>query len=319
MRRPTVLGLLSVWIAVLACGAEAWAQAEKPWDELMREKGPRELPTYTTADELREACEPFLEPIDPRQRKGFQHDDYMLFIVPYLGSENPELRDAAVDILAQLMTIRRHIRSSAFTKYLSRDYPLNVRVVALAHSLYGFLGTGERVPRDWPANMEAAWSETLNDIAESPAAPPHFDVLAFAMIFRRSCVALIKPENQPVMMRRLLAFVSDGTRREQETAMRLISRFPADASVDEMLAWYQEEQDASTRAVCVDHVASHSRSLTHIHGEAESDAKLKALMRFLEVAAQDADPKIAERAKAALERAEAFLEESKVIFQKPSD
>lgn len=314
MQRPAVLALFSVCVMILAAlRAEALAQTPT-LEDLVRER-----PTYTTADELREACEPYLKPIDPQARKMPQFDEHLLFIVPHLDSEDAELRDAAVDILAQLLEVRRHIRSSAFTKYLSRDYPLNVRVVALAHSLYGFLGTGERYPKDWPADMEAAWTETLNDIAESPATPPHFDVLAFAMTFRRSCVALVKAENQPIMVRRLLAMVSDETRDDRERIMKLICRFPADASVDEMLAWYQEEQDASTRAVCVDHVASHSRSLTHIHGEPESDAKLKALMRFLELAAQDADPEIAKKAKESLERAEAFLEESKVIFQTPSE
>ena len=312
MSRPTILAALSVCLmTVPLLGAKA--PAERPTgDDLVSKR-----PIYRNAQELREACQPYLKPPDPRQAKVKQRDEFLLFIVPYLGSEDQELRDAAVDILAQLMRIRRHIRASAFKEYLSRDNPINVRLVALAHSLYGFVGEGER--SSYPerrAEMEAAWTETVNDIAESPVTPPNFDVLAFALRFHpRDRVALIKPENQPVMVRRLLALASGGTRDDRQRVMELLRYVPLDTAASAVVEWYRVEPDADARAACVSQICWLSGSLSFSHGEASSIAKLKSLKPILELAAQDTDPEIAKRAKESLEKAEAFLEKERGLSE----
>jgi hypothetical protein len=314
MRGSAILPLLPVWLLISALlGAEARAQMPKREDQVWTR------PVCKTADELRELCKPCLDPIDPQQRKMKQYDEYLLFIVPYLGSEDQELRDAAVDILAQLMRIRRHIRASAFKEYLSRDNPINVRLVALAHSLYGFVGEGEISSYDQRrAEMEAAWTETLNDIAESPVTPPNFDVLVLGLRQGHDCVALLTPENQPVMVRRFMALASGGSKDDWRRAMELLRRLPAEAAASAVVEWYRVEPDAGVRAAYAEEVGSRIAALTSIFGRPSSVDEVEALKPILELAAKDTDREIAKKAKESLENAEAFLEKEKALSERDS-
>lgn len=307
MSMPASLRLLSL-LLVISGGCATASATQWPTADGSTSKHP----VYKTADELREACAPLLKPIDPPHTRVQQYDDYMLFIVPYLGSKDADLCQAAADILAQLMKARRHIRASAFKEYLSRDHPTNVRVVALAHSLYGFVAEGEQSSyAKRRAEMEAAWTETLNDIAESPVTPLNFDVLVLPLVVRADCLALIKPENRAIMIRRLLALLPDNADDGRDRVMRLVFRFPLEGSVSEMIDWYRAQPDAASRAAFTDRVLSLSSSLSIVHAKPSSIDKLRSLKPILELAAQDPDPEIAKRAKDALEKAEAYIEQEK--------
>ena len=310
-RAVRIAALCGVWLV-------GWAGAGAPAQGATGESSASKRPVYKTADELREGCARYLKPMDPGEAKARPYHDYLLFVVPYLDSENVELRDAAADILAQVFRLRRHVPASAFSKYLSRDYPLNVRVVALAHSLYGARANKGEMSTyvERRAAMEEAWTETLNDIAESPVTPANFDLLVFALMIRHDCLTLVKPENQPVMVRRLLAVVSGASWDDRQRAMPLICCYPADTVAREVVAWYRVQPDAHVRAVCVDWIGKLAGGVSFsLDDKPLSVDELKALLPVFELAVQDPDPEIAKRARESLEKAEAFLEKKKALSE----
>ena len=252
-------------------------------------------PVCKTAEELREACKPLLRPYVFVSRAHTDTDIDRLFIVDYLGSEDRRLRDEAAEILAELIRFNRPIRATVFREYLSKDDPMNVRVIALAYSICGRYPYIDALTPAVPLHqrlkwedMKDVWAETLNDVAEYPVPPPHFEALARTVSFSYSnkWVGLLKPENRPVMFRRLLALLSaerDWSRRRSYVS--LLSHFSLELSLEELLPWYSIEPDPRARAAAV---------ILCDKDRYPDKLKMKPLMKL---AAQDPDPEVAREGK----------------------
>lgn len=259
---------------------------------------------YKTEKKLRAACEGLLKPAEPRAPKApFRETDAeRQFLVAYLGAEDPELRDAAADILGKLLYYRRGIRAFPFEKYLSDDYPMNVRVIALAYCIHNW--RGGRFQESWDKN-KARWSHLLNEIAEQREAPPHLLALIVGIgpndAERR--IALLKEQNKPIMLQRFLGLLTvgddkvKGNREAQykREMLWVIWAFPKEMVLTESLTWYKQEKSADARRALVDFVAWRTGS----------DHQLASQFKPLfELAAKDEDKGISETAKARLARIE---------------
>lgn len=83
MRKQILVMVLPLCLVIpIVVGTTAYAQTP-PGEEYSTSN----RPVYKTADELRKACEPFLNPSTLEANKlPTPPDTYMLFIVPYLDS-----------------------------------------------------------------------------------------------------------------------------------------------------------------------------------------------------------------------------------------
>jgi len=237
-----------------------------------RGKAPEERPIYKTPQELREACWRFLASEEELWEKARAEDPRLPehppkvvkppdlgdtgkrdFILGYLDSEDPEMRDAALDILVELWRLRRYIRASAFDRYLDRQYPIGVRVIALAYTWRGRRGEDEvliprrdRLEQNWDV-----WAEVWNDIVEYPVSPPYLGVLCESTESGpwEELAELTKPENRPVMVERLLSAASSSdVASDRKHLIRTALRFPDDIVVGELLKWYARTASVGARA-----------------------------------------------------------------------
>ncbi len=250
---------------------------------------------YKTADELREACEPFLKPFSSKYRKAPDPDDDRLFIVEYLGAEDPDLQREAADILVELRDYNRKIRGNVFEKYLDKKYPMYVRDVALMYSMYNYRGN-----KGWE-ELHEKWKGVLNDIAEFPVPSPHFRRFAVGSLgYTGEWTTLIKADNQPIMLRRFLSVLSQEAMKnehemEAKSVAYVIARgFPKDLRNKQVPEWYASEPCADARRVLIDQIC-HGMSAAH---------HVAAVKPILELAAKDYDPMIAKKAQKELERLE---------------
>jgi hypothetical protein len=164
---------------------------------------------FTTPDELWKFAEPMMKPfigmpsVDPLSADP---DIKRLVIVDYLGSSDPHMQDAAVEILAKLMILHHPTRASVFRKYLSKDYPISVRLIALCYRMKGAWSdreywdmTGDERVEFWKLPVKEQekikkqkeeekaqkikeeheqWALILNEIAQFKEPPKYFDLLA---------------------------------------------------------------------------------------------------------------------------------------------
>jgi hypothetical protein len=227
-------------------------------------------------------------------------DEKQLFIIDYLDSEDPKMRDTAANILAELIMYQRPMRLSAVTKYLSDEYPFNVRVVALVHSLcFHFAGCENPTMEERRAlreEMKEPWSELLNEVAERAGETPHFDILAYRIGFLKQPANLLKPENVPLMVRKILALERGECKQGKRPLITLMDRFPADIVATELLQWYPTVENRDVRAEVVCHIESRRRGMARID--------LLKLKPVIKLAAEDKDEEIAKKAEALLEKME---------------
>ena len=251
---------------------------------------------YQTTDELRKACQPFLKPFSSKYRKAPDPDDDRLFIVEYLGAEDPDLQREAADILVELEQYNRKIRGNVFEKYLDKKYPMYVRDVALMYSMYNYRGRRNDRARE---ELHEKWKRMLNDIAEAPVPSPHFRRFAVgSLTYTGEWTALIKPNNQPIMLRRFLSVLSqEAMKNEHEMEARSVASviargFPKDLRNKQVPEWYAAEPCADARRVLIDQICRGMSAAHHV----------AAVKPILELAAKDYDPTIAKKAQEELER-----------------
>ena len=233
--------------------------------------------------DLRKRYAHLLGPFRPSEKVQLDADTERLLIVDYLGSGDEELRDAAADMLGELFLYGRPIRASVFEKYLSKDYPMRVRLVALAYTLGGVAGgpTGGDVTLE--EGLKQKCHEILNMAMECPVSPPNLCALALAMSrdgVRGQCISLVKPENHTLLVRRLLALVSsERDLYRKHRIMSLVLGFPPEIVAGCVRTWYGLQHDRTTRAVFVAELAP---VVTATKGDPEKAKWLKSILGEVE-------------------------------------
>lgn len=270
-----------------------------------------ERPKYTSADALREAAGPLLIPVPPSkdQWASFANADWE-FVVDYLGSSDSEMRDAAAELLIKNMSnsIPHKIRSSKFTEYLAENFPPKVRIVALA---YSFLGVRAGKPANrsqgtkaWSephqqteerfSSMKEAWGSTLNSLVKEGAISGD---AGYAIVSAMSgaggpkeVVKLLSEENR-LTFSDSLPYLFNGPSARPATVMSALDALSLDLAIPSLVKWYKQEQDRSARLAALTHSGL-------LNGLAPNhQARQDQLMPFLQLAARDADPEIAAKAK----------------------
>ena len=255
--------------------------------------------TYASAAELREAAKPLLVPApaskDQNADRGKRDREFM---VEYLGSKDPELQNAAADILAQNMLCFQPIRGSLFVPYLGAEFPANVRIVALAYSLWGKTGQSEHRPQTDERfdTMKEMWGQVLNSLAQQEGLS---DASWSALIISQDSagepgqvLGLLTDGNKPFVADRLALLIkgTDGSRM-LSGVMSSLNYLGLDVAVPSLVKWYKQESDPSARLAALNHLGLLNGSrLTHQERQAQ-------LLPLLQLATADADPEIAAKAK----------------------
>lgn len=268
-------------------------------------------PKYTSAAELREAAKPLLIPVPPTkdQSASFAKPDWE-FAVDYLGSSDPEMREAAVELLTKNManSIPHKIRASKFSEYLAPTFPPTVRMAALTYSFFGARAgspasrthgtqaqsephqqTDERF-----AAMKEVWRQALNALVkEEGISGDAWYALISAMSNAggsEEVVKLFSDDNKPVFSDRL-PYLFKGPEGRASTVMSALNSMGLDLAVPSLVKWYKREQDRSARLAALSHMGLlNGSAITH-------QARQVQLMPFLQLAANDADTEIATKAK----------------------
>lgn len=257
---------------------------------------PPDSPRCRTPEELRKACAELLTPYPALGRGEGRHapmgkEPSRLFIVDYLDSPDPALRDEAVDILAEAP---KRIPSSAFTKYLSDRYPRDLRAMALARSLAADVSEEEfhaqtRHPEDppWHKRMRPLWSKVFADLAREPDPPSHFFALAVRLGHQYAEESIPEPDF-PRIVRWCLGLLSH--EREYAQTLLILHGFPDRFVAPGLADWYPAEKDRDARLRAV-------REYAVTMGERNRRPLFEP---FLKLAGRDSDPEIADVAKRAL-------------------
>jgi hypothetical protein len=287
----TSCALVSIIGLTVISGGVAWRLVRRPTVAAELPVDPRHC---RTPEELCKACAELLEPYPPVGHTGrpapVGKEPPRLFIVKYLDSPDPALRDAAVDVLARAP---KPVPSSAFTKYLSERYPRDLRAVALARSLdmirsqEEFAADGGR-PMD-PSRreqMKPLWSEIFAELTRDPDPPAHFYALAARLKYRYAEQAI--PEHDvPRIVQWCLGLLS---REPEADGVTMVVRGFADEVVEpQLVKWYPAEKSRNARLRAVREYAS----------ENERD-RWPRFRRFFELAARDNDREIADTVRRAL-------------------
>jgi hypothetical protein len=261
-----------------------------------------ERPVYKTPEELREACKSFLVKRDFVPKSSWPRDKgHRDFILGYLGSKDAKMRCEALDILVKLHRMNRSIRASAYETYLAREYPISVRVVALACSLEGHIGANESFPQLRWGEPSPVWKRmrktyvmTINDIAECPVTPRNFLFLVRGLRIANidgvhgKTEVLLEPANRVIFVRRLLAYLSgvrDSTRQEWILS-EIYWRFSKESRDKEVENWYAVEPNPAVRKAFIDGL---------FDGEPHDEAY--EMIPILTLASKDTEQEVADAAK----------------------
>lgn len=254
-----------------------------------------EQTVYKTPDELRRAAEPLLQPFKAKNRRPDPDDD-RLFLVDYLGTADDALRNTAVDVLAKC---RRPIRGSAFRKFLAPDYPMNVRVIALAYVTANAWGGGndtDALSHDQLVEkLRKPLATMLKDLAEYPVAPAHLEALGRAMASNESFsfLDLSAEEEQRVLFRRIAAKGAGLPNGVDKDGIQIcLSLFRANVFVSELSALYSFSP-VDFRGYIAD---------VAVRAAITSRYEKNKLQPLLALIAKDWDSAIASKVKAILER-----------------
>lgn len=244
---------------------------------------------HKTPAALRKATEALSKKIlAARSTYGPSEDpNALLFLLPYLDSSSDALRDEAATLIVEVPLA---MRASAFTKYLSEKYPVNVRMAALYRSLLCRLSDEERLQAKpfLPAfrkRMRPVWSKLINELVGGDITPPYFTEVMAAMR-GTDWRPLIEPEKQGIIARRILRVLPDA---KDKRIYKVLFTLEAPR---EMAAWYQVESDPKNRLALLGKIRSLSDWLDW--------SQRKTRVRFqplLDVAKKDWDPESAKLAK----------------------
>jgi hypothetical protein len=204
-----------------------------------------------------------------------------------LDDPDPSLRDEAAEIIAKAP---KRIPATRLLKYLSEDYPPNVRMAALVRTLKEEYTEKELADKNrrgfvYDDSVKAKWAKVMNDLMAGPVCPPYFAEAVRAA--DRDEEWQVKPENQLIVFRRILA-------SEECKAIGHIYRFlPKDQAIAELTTWYPLESDAEVRLIMLEILKYCGRDVV--------TARTKARPVF-ELATKDYDKKNADFAKECLEK-----------------
>jgi len=218
------------------------------------------------------------------------------WIVAYLGSKDPELRDAAAEIVA---TSKRPFGVEAVLQYLPPGNPTNVRMAALKWTILGFRFRKDhwmdlrRVSKEERGRELKAAGEVFNELFKADVAPPFTAEVVAAM---RGGEFQIAKSLQPLIARRLLAVYSGYVARSGQSDIRTFADIRMFGVLEgmeptivarEAAAWYRIEPSARMRRDMLTYMRSKD---------------MKALKPLYEVAAKDWDTDNANLAKKQPER-----------------
>jgi hypothetical protein len=242
---------------------------------------------YTTPEELREA---FKEEVGPRTRfsKMPVQDQKRVELASYLDSEDPKLQRETADLLAEGVYHYRYTRWSAFRKYLSDDYPVYVRDIALAYWLVGYLSS------EVHETFREERAKALNDLMAEPVSCPHFRAVAIGL--RSRWPELVQQEQHVTMIRRLLNLLSHEAAQgdvegHASDFASMIWSSPATLIEQALPDWYVAETVADARLALMT-PAIRSGYLYRQKGQVVKD--------LLALAAKDSDERIFSAAQKAL-------------------
>lgn len=272
--------------------------------------GATEAPTktkiYTTAKELYEAVEPFFS-IDPRKELGTRApetpDDEVLFVVTHLGSDIPEVREMAAELLVKLADTNWRPRQKPCMKYLSREYPLNVRLAALAMARTGYWDRKDFYVDGASIGTEAVLKPhalaLFKDVANAPTTPRLLYALPVARTFGTGesgyYLESLTADEQRMLVRRVLASLSTDDAKRRGRLLAYVAVLDEDLVGQEVEAWYRLEPNRDVREWLFTIVADPNPK-----GWGWNTPQRAARMRQL--AAQDTDWRIAEMARKHLQK-----------------
>ena len=243
-----------------------WYFRPKPRKPKEQVREPREEEqSFGSPEELREAAEPFTMRLARRGRAGL--DVPRLVFARYLGSEDPKMRQAACEILAEVFEAGRWIRSSAFDSFLSADHSADVRTIALAYSMRYFMGplglgepavqrkkllslsdgdlrAGSEFVNEVREEKRRLWGGVMDDLAKEPTRPRYLFMLTALRSEVSQSLKYASPDTQAVFVRWLLALAAAQTDREaRKRTLCLLGGLPADLLNTEICAWYRAHAD----------------------------------------------------------------------------
>lgn len=205
---------------------------------------------HKTPAALRKATQAVLKKVLGIRSTSGPSDDAtaFLFLLPYLDSSSDALRDEAAKLIAELPYA---MRASAFTKYLSEEYPVNVRMAALYRSLLCRLSDEERLQEkaflpEFEKQMRPVWSKLINEQVGGQITPPYFTEVIVALACTGTIrTELIQAEKQGIIARRILHILPDAKDKQDYHLWRVL--ISLEAVPRELVAWYQVESDPKAR------------------------------------------------------------------------
>ena len=172
------------------------------------------------------------------------------WIVTYLGSKDPEIRDAAAAIVAKS---KRAFGVEAVLQYLAPENPTNVRMAALRWTIVAWRFRKDhwmdlrRIPTEQRDRELKAAGEAFNELFKADVTPPF---AAEVLLSMRGGEFPIAKSLQPLVTRRLLATWSGYMARSAERDIPFLGPVkdmePA-IVVRDAAAWYRIEPSARMR------------------------------------------------------------------------
>lgn len=233
----------------------------------------------TEVKEFRDQCEKYVMRITKmRKPPPGSYDRMAEYIARHLGSQNDEIRKIAITGLRTILLSSRPAPANVCLKFLDKEYPVEVRAIALATVIWK--------SNDKNENVKNAFVELVC----GKVSPPHVDVICLSVLkswggFTLS--ELVPDDKKRLVVRRMLESVSRLERKRWWFLQRPFE-FGESVTGPVIVNWYATEPDVGARAALFDHrVARHWRRWPTTR------------KKIIELGLADWDPKIRELARKA--------------------
>lgn len=246
-------GNIFVWngIAITAV-VVAYALAEPPSAGMSPAPAKTSAATTTSApaagpvaelnSRIAEAKRKFYDPSKHDQYIIRDHEAYV-FLAEALDSPDPEVRALAIKTL---LALDYPIRGTAFLKFLSEKYPVEVQMVAMIWVLDGRGTTIEELDK-----ARGVVSSRVNALLDAAVCPPHFEEVLVLLGQRH--LELIDRANQPLVLKRAFVCWSRSTTLKRQWSIRtsIWGVFDSTMVLDAIEWWYPIEPNAGLRRAMV--------------------------------------------------------------------
>jgi len=193
---------------------------------------------YDTPAKLRAATMDKFREVRKLQGSGWgspgDNEKLFMYLAEYLDASDIAMQATAADLVANL---DYDIARAPFVKFLSKEYPLVVRMAALSRCVVG--------------PVSPACQKMLNEYLPAPVAPPHFRGIAIHVsqaTSPRMHEGLIREEHHGIIARRTLHLLGDVEPGQQRSRLLIaVYKLNRREVFKEIRSWYAVEASADVR------------------------------------------------------------------------